>query len=343
MKIKSVLSLGLTLALVFTAHLSTAQDKLKKMPGYDQYRAVAPQIRGSFNSGQLGANWADDGKSFEYMRDGKLWKYDVKSKKATDMGEAPAAPPRRRGNRPARGRQYASAMSPDGKINAFTKDRNMYLSNPDGSNVMAITSDGNNDNQLKYGIATWVYGEELGQITAMWWSPDSKKLAFYKFEEKHVDKYYVLLDQVDIYDSLEVMSYPKVGADNLPVDLMVYDLETKKITNIDSRDGKSYGDGPIGTYLYGMSWTPDGKEFLYHSTNRKQDIMEWRATDPNTGKTRVVVREEWLASFTRNTPEMRYLEDGQRFIWASERTGFNNYYLYNLNGELIAPLTQARF
>ena len=343
MKLRSILTTVLTLALVLSTDYSVAQDKLKKMPGYDQYRSIAPQIRRSVVSGQLFVNWAEDGKSFQYARNGKLWKYDVKSKKATDMGTPPPPPPRRRGNRPPRGRQYPSADSPDGKLKAFTKDRNMYLSNADGSNVRAITTDGNNDNQVKYGIATWVYGEELGQITAMWWSPDSKKIAFYRFEEKHVDKYYVLLNQVDIYDSLEIMSYPKVGAPNLPVDLMVYDLETKKITKFDTRNGKDFEDGPLGTYLYGMSWTPDGKEFLFHSTNRKQDIMEYKAGDPETGRTRTVVREEWLPSFTRNTPEMRILDDGQRFVWASERTGFNNYYLYNFNGDLIAPLTQHEF
>ena len=219
----------------------------------------------------------------------------------------------------------------------------MYLSDIDGSNVQAITTDGNEENQVKYGIATWVYGEELGQRNAMWWSPDSKRIAFYRFEEKGAQRYYVVLNQLKLYDSLEVMSYPKVGADNLPVDIMVYDLETKQITKFDARDGKPFNDGDLGTYLYKMQWTPDGKEFLFHSTNRKQDIMEYRAGDPNTGKTRVVVREEWLPSFTKNTPEMRILEDGQRFIWASERTGFNNYYLYNFDGTLITPLTQHEF
>ena len=192
----------------------------------------------------------------------------------------------------------------------------MYISNPDGSSEMAITTDGNMDNLVKYGIATWVYGEELGQSTAMWWSPDSKKVAFYRFKEEGAKRYYVLLDQLALYDSLEIMSYPKVGEPNLPVDLMVYDLDTKKITEFDVRNGKSFNDGALGTYLYGMDWTPDGKEFLYHSTNRKQDIMEYCAGDPNTGKTRVVVREEWLPSFTKNTPEIRVLEDGQHFIWA---------------------------
>jgi dipeptidyl-peptidase-4 len=40
---------------------------------------------------------------------------------------------------------------------------------------------------------------------------------------------------------------------------------------------------------------------------------------------------------------MVYLKDRNRFIWESERTGFNNFYLYDLKGTLIAPLTQHPF
>jgi dipeptidyl-peptidase 4 len=321
----------------------TAQDKLKNMPGYAQYTKVAPQIRGSVEPGALYVQWSEDGSSFDYTKDGKRFSYNVKKKAATEIAMPEQTRGRGFGNRPARGRQYASADSPDGKLKAFTKDRNMYLSNPDGSGVVAITTDGNLENEVKYGIATWVYGEELGQNTAMWWSPDSKKIAFYRFEEKGAQKYYVLLDQLKLYDSLEIMSYPKVGADNLPVDLMMYDLETKKMTKMYTRDGREFNDGALGTYLYGVSWTPDGKELLFHSTNRKQDIMELRAANPASGKCRVVVREEWLPSFTKNTPEMVWLEDGNRFVWASERNGFNNYYLYDLKSGLINPITQHQF
>ena len=141
---------------------------------------------------------------------------------------------RGRGNRPARGRQYASHISPNKQLKAFTKNRNMYISNADGSNVQAITTKGNDENQIKFGIATWVYGEELGQNTAMWWSPDSKKVAFYRFEEKDAKKYYVIYNQTKIQDSLEIEAYPKVGAKNLPVDLLVYDLETKKTVTLDT-------------------------------------------------------------------------------------------------------------
>lgn len=339
---KNKFFLGMALALASTISISQAQDKLKSMPGYEQYQKVAPQIYGAVKSGALNADWNDEGTAFEYSRDGKRYSYSIKGKSVTELGDA-KAPERRRYNGPARGRQFDSAESPDGKLKAFTKDRNMYISNPDGSGVVAITTDGNEENQVKYGIATWVYGEELGQNTAMWWSPDSKKIAFYRFVEKDVKKYYVLLDQLSLYDSLEIEAYPKVGEPNLPVDLMVYDLETKKVTELDIRDGKPFNDGELGTYIYGMSWTPDGKELLYHSTNRLQNIMELRAANPETGKSRTVVREEWLPSFVVNTPEMEVLEDGKHFIWASERSGFKNYYLYNFDGTLVNAITSHPF
>ncbi len=337
---KNILSL-LVVCVFFTTQ-AFAQDKLKEMPGYEQYQKTAPQIRTAVKPGTLTVKWSDDGSSFEYERDKKLYRYTVKTKTTAEVGDA-QVPDRRMGNRPARGRQYDIADSPDGKWKAFTKDRNLYISTADGANPTAVTTDGNEQNQVKYGIATWVYGEELGQNTAIWWSPDSRKVAFYKFEEKNVKKYYVLLDQLKLQDSLEIEAYPKVGAANLPVDLMVYDLDTKKMLQFDIRNGKPFNDGDLGTYVYGVSWSPDGKELLYHSTNRKQDIMEYRAADPVTGKSRTIVREEWLASFTKNTPERYILKDGKRFIWASERSGFNNYYLYDFSGKLISTLTKHPF
>ena len=331
---------------VFIVSVSTtfAQDKLKKMPGYERYTEVSPKIRGSVKMTPRSYTWNEDGSAFEYNQDAKRLQYSVKTGKTIEVEDViQSSGGRRFGNRPQRGRQYASADSPDGKLKAYTQDRNMYISNPDGSNEIAITTDGNEETQKKYGIATWVYGEELGQNTAMWWSPDSKKIAFYRFEEKDAEMYYVLYDQVKIQDSVEIEAYPKVGADNLPVDVMVYDLETKKTTLLDTRNGNAFDDGLLGTYLYGMDWTPNGKEFLFHTTNRKQDIMEYKAADPNTGKTRTVVREEWLPSFTVNTPEIHVLDDGQHFIWASERSGFNNYYLYNFDGTLVNAISNHKF
>jgi dipeptidyl-peptidase-4 len=343
LKYTNIIACSLLLLFLGTVSL-TAQDKLKKMPGYDQYKKMAPKLYRSIKRAPTTVVWAKDGKTFTYVENGQTKTFDVKKKKVVSSKEAKRPQRRsRRGNRPARGRQYASAVSPDKNLKAFTKNRNMYISNSDGSNVHPITTKGNDENQIKFGIATWVYGEELGQNTAMWWSPDSKKVAFYRFEEKEAKKYYVLYNQTKIQDSLETEAYPKVGAKNLPVDLLVYDLETKKTVTLDTRNGQSYNDGAMGTYLYDIKWSPDGTEVVYHSTNRKQDIMEYSAGNPITGKTRVIVREEWLPSFTENSPEIRELKDNQHFIWASVRNGYNNYYLYNYNGTLVHTITQHNF
>jgi len=109
---------------------------------------------------------------------------------------------------------------------------------------------------------------------------------------------------------------------------------------LDARDGKAFDNETIGHYLYGVSWTRDGRELIFHRTNRRQNIMELCAADAATGKVRVIVHEEWPASWTENSPPMQFLSDGERFIWTSERNGWKNLYLYHLDGRLLAKLTQ---
>src|ERR1051326_8497573 len=95
---------------------------------------------------------------------------------------------------------FPSAVSPDGKLKAIYRDHNLWLSDTNGGNEKAITTDGNEKSRIKFGNASWTYGEELDQTTAMWWSSNSQKLAFYKFDESHVPDYYVLLNQTNLQD-----------------------------------------------------------------------------------------------------------------------------------------------
>src|SRR5262249_3404260 len=70
---------------------------------------------------------------------------------------------------------------------------------------------------------------------------------------------------------------------------------------------------------------------------------ELAACDPATGKCRVVVHEEWPTGWVENNPPMQFLKDGKRFLWTSERTGWKNLYLYDLEGKILATLTDHRF
>ena len=337
----------LFLIIFFSLFITTAnaQQWIKEMPGYERYKEIAPKIRSSVKQGRIIATWAEDGKSFEYNLDGKKFQFDIKKKKAVELGEgekedSPMERYRRMyANRPARGRQYTETESPDKKWKAIYRTGNVYINNIENGNEYAVTNAGSIKKRLTFGTATWVYGEELFQRHAMWWSPDNKKLAFYRFDLKDVKDYYLQYKQTEIYDSMNIEAYTKVGAVNPEVELMIYDIETKETLTVDVRDGKPFDDSVVGHYVYGIEWSPDGTELLFHRTNRKQDIMEWTAADPETGKCRVVVRENWPASFTENTPTMQFLEDDKRFIWESERNGFKNYYLYDLQKGLINPIT----
>lgn len=340
----------LALGLAFAAGSAGAQDRLKAMPGYDQYRKMSREIPGSVKMGTLSVSWLDGGKAFEFRKDGKRFRYDIAEKKATEQaGSAPAEAPRPQGRRamggggPERGRQFTRALSPDGLLRAFYRDRNLWLGDPKGAIEMAVTTDGNDANRVKYGSASWVYGEELFQNTAMWWSPDSSKIAFYRFDEGRVKDYYLALEQTRVNDKLDAEPYVKVGTPNPVVDLLVYDVAAKTTKKLDVRDGKPFDDSAIGHYVYGVSWSPDGKELLFHRTNRLQNVMELVAANPETGACRAVVREEWPSGWVENTPDMRFLRDGKRFLWASERTGWKNFYLYDLEGKQLAAVTGHPF
>ncbi len=339
----------IVLCLAATVCPIRAQDRIKTMPGYDQYQRMSKEIPGSVMLGALAVSWQDGGKAFLYRKDGKAYRFDIAAGRATEVaGSEPDAvgPPPGRGRYgrlrqagPARGRQFTSATSPDGKLKAVYRDRNVWISGVDGGNEVAVTTDGSEKTRVKYGTASWVYGEELGQTTAMWWSPDSRKLAYYRFDESKVPDYYLALNQTKLQSTMDVEPYPKAGVDNPVVDLFIYDVASRKSVHADVRDGKPFDNAVLGHYVYHVSWSTDGRELLFNRTNRRQNIMELTACDPETGRCRPVVHEEWLSSWTENTPSVQFLKDGRRFIWTSERNGYRNLYLYDLSGKLLATLT----
>ena len=165
----------------------------------------------------------------------------------------------------------------------------MYLAGPKGENPQQVTTSGSEKNRIKCGSASWVYGEELEQKTAMWWSPDSKKVAYYRFDESKVNDFYLALDQTKVQDRLDVEAYPKPGKDNPVVELVIYDVETGIKTFVDVRDGKPFSNEVVGHYVYRVDWSPDGKELLFQRTDRLQKVLEMVAADPKTGKVRRMI------------------------------------------------------
>ncbi|HSP91873.1 MAG TPA: DPP IV N-terminal domain-containing protein, partial [Vicinamibacterales bacterium] len=265
-----------------------AQDRLKSMPGYEHYLRMSKELPSAIRMGNLLVAWKDGGKAFEYTKDGKTWRFDIAAKAATELpaGEAaPVAPGGRGGlgGAPERGRQVSSAASPDKTLLAVYRNRNIYITDAAGANEVAVTTDGNEQARIKYGTASWVYGEELDQTTAMWWSPDGRKLAYYRFDESKVPDYYLQLDQTKLYSRMDIEAYPKSGKANPLVDLFVYDVAAKASVRIDVRGGRPFENDVVGHYAYRVSWSPDGRELLFTRANRRQNILEFTAANPDTG------------------------------------------------------------
>jgi dipeptidyl-peptidase-4 len=329
-------------ALVVLSGAAAAQERLKTLPGYEQYQRMAPELGTAFVSGVVRPSWVDQGRAVEYNRDGSRYRFDLATRRTTKVG--PASEPSAAGPArplPARGRQYTSALSPDGRLNAFYRDHNLWLSAADGTGETAITTDGSAASRIEYGTASWVYGEELEQRTAMWWSPDSRRIAFYRFDERQVPDYYVTLDETEVHNALDAEPFPTAGSPNPVVDLIVYDVTTRRSTTIDVRDGQPLGDEVVGYYVYHVMWSPDGSELLFFRTNRRQNVMDVTAASPITGTCRTIVHEAWPTGWVNDQPRLVFLHDGRRFIWESQRNGWDNFYLYDISGRLITPLTTS--
>ncbi|HEV2471299.1 MAG TPA: DPP IV N-terminal domain-containing protein, partial [Chthonomonadales bacterium] len=323
-----------------------AQGYISQLAGYQRYKQLEGKIPSSVQRVSLDVQWLRNGADFLFQQNGKVYQYDVSTLRAT---EAPAGTEIHGGGSGfggfafpglERGRQMSSLNSPDGRWRAFYKDSNLWLAPAAGKGAATpITTDGSEAARIKYGTASWVYGEELEQRTAFWWSPDSRKLAFYRFNEKDVKDYYVPMDQLRAQDQMNAEPFPIAGAPNPIPDILIYDLKNKATITADVRNGQPFANSVVGYYVYGVQWTKDSSALLFHRTNRRQNIMDLAACNPDNGKCRVVVREQWPESWTDNSPRIQFLKDGKRFILTSERTGFRNLYLYDLSGTLLATLT----
>jgi dipeptidyl-peptidase-4 len=326
------------IAFLAASSATFAQQTLSEMPRYERYTGIGRQAGTALVSGAIRPIWAEDGKSFTFSRQGKWYRFDLVTKETTEA-EAPTSGGGQGGRfraGPARGRQNATVVSPDGKRTATATNRNIVVSE-DGGKVTNVTTDGSEASRTKYGVASWVYGEELEVHDAMWWSPDSKRLAYYKFDEKDVKDYYLAIDQNAFQDVLYPEAYPKAGAKNPKVELRVWDGTNTVTVDV------AFGDPSLAEYVYDVRWSPDGKELFFNRTNRKQNVMQFVAADPATGKCRIVAAERQPQSWAENHPKVLFLADNHRFIWSTEKNGYVNYELRDLDGRLLNPITKNEF
>ncbi len=334
--------------------LAYAQDRLPSMPGYDLYLKMSQESYRAVKDGSVLMKWDEGGDSFTYSSQGKFFKFDFTSRQSSPANPSAVEPISDAGLRfgPERGRQFDNVSSPDGHYKAISRNRNVTITSPLGK--LQVTTDGSIASRIKYGTASWVYGEELGQIDSMWWSPNSQKLAYYRFDEKEVKDYYLSVNQLRFQDSVNVEAFPKPGQPNPTADLFVYDVEGKRSVHIDSNFDSGHAKD-IGHYVYNVSWSPNGRALLFFRMNRLQNQQELIAANPDTGECRVVFHREmangWLEArttgqFPSSNPDLWWTKPGPnatQFFYINDESGYRNLDLYDLSSGLVRHVTHHQF
>ncbi len=345
MNMKKLSSIVASMVLCTVAHADWIP--FEQLPGGAAGRAIARDFRLSDMGTVRDVRWDAGGKS-AWIRSAGAWhQVDLITGVVTDPpadSTPPAATPspsRRELGAPSRGRQRSSEPSADGSMIAISRDGNLFLKCTSQSERQ-VTRDGTAT--MRYGTASWVYGEELDQPTGMWWSADGTWLAFYKFDDEKVPQYTLLSGLTKLRPEIEQERYPKPGDPNPTAGLCI--INAQQYCQDSASEGatliKSIDVGSADQYIYGVEFSPRGDLLLFHRLNRRHDVLELCAADPATGTVRVIVREE-QPHWNHHRPEMDFLADGRRFIWASERSGFKQYELRSLDDSSALALTSGAF
>jgi dipeptidyl-peptidase-4 len=221
------------------------------------------------------------------------------------------------------GKQAYATFSPDGKKVAFVRDNNLFIKFLDANREIAVTTDGR-WNEVINGASDWVYEEEFALKEAYFWSPDSRKLGFLRFDESRV-KEFNMATYGSLYPGEYRYKYPKAGEENARVSAFVYDTESGKSVPVQT------GDDPE-KYLPRMAWNHDGSKVCITRMNRLQNHLELLLADPSTGTVSVLL-EEKSKTYIDIHDNLKFLSNGKQFLWTSEQDGFNSAYLYDIGGK----------
>lgn len=263
------------------------------------------------------------------------WVYDLKRNKHFALNEGAKI-------------QFAQ-FSPDGKQVVFILNNNIYVRNLESANTMRITDDGA-INKVRNGLPDWLYEEEFSPVDgsgmqAIKWSPDSRMIAFIRFDESRIPAYKMNLYRGDMYPAQDSFKYPKVAQPNSEVRVQVYELSGRNMYQIEGLEQEDY--------VPRLNWTPSS-ELIITRLNRMQDTLELlqvlidRPLPDELGKNRYLplrlLLQETNKAYVELHDNLFFLADGQHYLWSSEQDGYNRLYQYSFDRQAEPspkPLTPA--
>jgi dipeptidyl-peptidase-4 len=254
---------------------------------------------------------------------GDYWVFDLSSRELHKLG-----------GRAAPSTLMFARFSPDGRKVAYVRDRDLYVEEIGTRKIMRLTTAP--VPEVINGTSDWVYEEEFDLRDGFRWSPDSTMIAFWQFDTRGVDDYY-LVDSIDgLYQQLKRFKYPKTGRPNSACRIGVVNLEGRDAFALGGKvypdvppRGVTWLDVPGGArehYIPRMDWAGNSKEIVLQQLNRQQNTNRVMLADAASGGVRTVLVERdkaWLDVHDH----LDWLEGGKKFTWLSERDGWRRVYL----------------
>ncbi len=287
----------------------------------DEEKARRERQRIAALSGIVDYQWSPDGKALLFPLGGELYFYDLTKsgrdavRKLTNGGGFATDP----------------KISPKGGFVSFIRDRNLWVIDLVSGKEVQLTRDGSDT--IGNGVAEFVADEEMDRHTGYWWAPDDSAIAFARIDETPVPvqkRYEVYPDRTEVVEQ----RYPAAGDHNVLVQLGVIAPKTgAKLRWID------LGKDP-DIYLARVDWR-DPQRLTFQRQSRDQKKLELVEATLATGGQRTLVTETsktWVPLHS----DLRFLKDG-RFLWSSERSGFEHLYVASEDGSRLTALTQGEW
>jgi dipeptidyl-peptidase-4 len=261
-----------------------------------------------------------DGKELLYTTGGDLFLIHMETGKWEQLTKTPVA-------------EMDAELSPDGRMVAFRRGWDLYTLNIADGKETRLTRDGTETR--RNGTPDWVYPEELELGTAFWWSPDSKSVAYLQFGSD-VEPVYPHEDLLRMRAFFEPQRYPQAGENNPEVHLGVAPAAGGPTRWFDVGDTRD-------SYLIARAgWMPSSRALYVLRFDRVQNHDELFSIDFDSGAHSTIFEESdpcWI----NLQGDIRFLGDGNRFLWTSQRGegGYRHIYLYSNDGKQVKQLTKG--
>ncbi len=233
--------------------------------------------------------------------------------------------------------------SPDGRMEAFIRDWNLWVRDLAGGTETQLTTDGSTD----YGYATDNAGWKHTDKAILVWSPDSTKIATFRQDQRRTSEMVLVHTNVGA-PKVERWKYPFVGDEHVTmIERVIIDVPARKVVRLqmppDQHRSTLCDDVSCSGGWEDVQWAPDGKTLAFASTSRNHRETWLRIADADTGAVRTVFDEKVKTYFESGNGAVnwRYLPASNEILWFSERDNWGNLYLYDAtSGRLKHAVTR---